>query len=633
MKKNKTKKKKSLFLRLVSVFIQIILILILAGVVLALALFLYYTHDFPRPDKFVRTTAAQPTRIYDRDGEILLYNVFGEENRLVVPLEDISEYAQQAVIALEDARFYEHRGVDARGIIRAVLTDLKLRRPAEGASTISQQLIRSHFLTTERTAERKIREVLLTLELERQYSKDEILEWYLNQVPFGSNFYGIESASQGFFNKPASQLTLGESATLAALIQAPSALSPYSGNLEKLIARQQHTLNRMNLLGFITQEELDQAQEEEINFNEIIHSLKAPHFTLQVLQQLEEMYGRSRLERDGLKVYTTLNWDLQQKAEEIIKNKVKDYEVFRIYNGSLVAINPQNGAVLALVGSKDYFAPSYPEDCVENCLFQPHFNVAVSGKRHPGSALKPFIYAMAFQKGATPDDIVVDELTNFGRWGGSDYIPRNYDGLFRGEVTLRSSLAQSLNVPSVKVFLEKAGIEDSLKLLKEAGIKSDLPAVPSLVLGGGGVKLFELVASYGIFATEGLKVQPFLIDRIEDNQGQIIYKNNNLVSQRVLNRQVAQEINDILSDENARAPMFGYNSNLFLPQYPEVAVKTGTNQDYKDFWAIGYNQSLVAGVWLGNNNEQPMVKQPSVSTAGAVWKEFMTYALNSMNRP
>lgn len=633
MKKNKTNKKKSLFLRLVSVFIQIILILLLAGVVLALALFLYYTHDFPRPDKFVRTTATQPTRIYDRDGEILLYNVFGEENRLVVPLEDISEYAQQAVIALEDARFYEHRGVDARGIMRAVLTDLKLRRPAEGASTISQQLIRSHFLTTEKTTERKIREVLLTLELERQYSKDEILEWYLNQVPFGSNFYGIESASQGFFNKPAAQLTLGESATLAALIQAPSALSPYSGNLEKLVARQQHALNRMEFLGFITQEELDQAREEEINFNEIIHSLKAPHFTLQVLQQLEEMYGRSRLERDGLKVYTTLNWDLQQKAEEIIKKKVNDYEVFRIYNGSLVAIDPQSGAVLALVGSKDYFAPSYPEDCTQNCLFQPHFNVAVSGERHPGSALKPFIYAMAFQKGATPDDIVVDELTNFGRWGGSDYIPRNYDGLFRGEVTLRSSLAQSLNVPSVKVFLEKAGIEDSLKLLEEAGIKSDLPAVPSLVLGGGGVKLFELVASYGIFATEGLKVQPFLIDRIEDSRGQIIYENNNLVSQRILNRQVAQEINDILSDEDARAPMFGYNSNLFLPQYPEVSVKTGTNQDYKDFWAIGYNQNLVAGVWLGNNNQQSMVQRPSVSTAGAIWNEFMTYALNSINQP
>ncbi len=633
MKKNKTKKKKSLFLRLVSVFIQIILILLLAGVVLALALFLYYTHDFPRPDKFVRTTAAQPTRIYDRDGEILLYNVFGEENRLVVPLEEISEYAQQAVIALEDARFYEHRGVDARGIMRAVLTDLKLRRPAEGASTISQQLIRSHFLTTEKTTERKIREVLLTLELERQYSKDEILEWYLNQVPFGSNFYGIESASQGFFNKPAAQLTLGESATLAALIQAPSALSPYSGNLEKLVARQQHALNRMELLGFITQEELGQAREEEINFNEIIHSLKAPHFTLQVLQQLEEMYGRSRLERDGLKVYTTLNWDLQQKAEEIIKKKVNDYEVFRIYNGSLVAIDPQSGAVLALVGSKDYFAPSYPEDCTQNCLFQPHFNVAVSGERHPGSALKPFIYAMAFQKGATPDDIVVDELTNFGRWGGSNYIPRNYDGLFRGEVTLRSALAQSLNIPSVKVFLEKAGIEDSLKLLEEAGIKSDLPAVPSLVLGGGGVKLFELVASYGIFATEGLKVQPFLIDRIEDSRGQIIYENNNLVSQRILNRQVAQEINDILSDEDARAPMFGYNSNLFLPQYPEVSVKTGTNQDYKDFWAIGYNQSLVAGVWLGNNNQQSMVQRPSVSTAGAIWNEFMTYALNSINQP
>jgi len=629
---NQSPKKKNLFWKIFFGLIQTLFILFLIGVVLALTLFLYYTHDFPRPDKFVRTTAAQPTRIYDADGEILLYNIFGEENRLVVPLDEISIFARQAVVALEDARFYEHRGVDLRGIVRAILTDLKLRRSAEGASTISQQLIRSHFLTTEKTAERKIKEIILTLELERQYSKDEILEWYLNQVPFGSNFYGIESASQGFFNKPASQLTLGESATIIALIQAPSALSPYSGDVDRLINRQQYTLSRMKILGNISAEEMTEALSEEINFNRIIHSLKAPHFTLQVLQQLENMYGRSRLERDGLKVYTTLNWDLQQKAEEIIRTKVEDYEVFRIYNGSLVAIDPQNGAVLALVGSKDYFAPSYPEECDSNCLFQPQFNVALSGERHPGSALKPFIYATAFEKGSTPDDIVIDEPTNFGLWGDSYYIPRNYDGFFRGAVTLRSSLAQSLNIPSVKVFLEQAGIEDSLKFLKEAGINSYLPAVPSLVLGGGGVKLFELVTAYGCFATEGLKVNPYLISRIEDSQGQIIYQNDNLISQRIISRQTAEEINSILSDEDARAPMFGYNSNLYLPKYPEVSVKTGTNQDYKDFWAIGYNQKIVTGVWLGNNNEQPMVQRPSVSTAGAIWKEFMNYALDSINQ-
>jgi penicillin-binding protein 1C len=624
LKKPKSTKGWKIFLS----FLQTILIIFLAGLVLAVALFLYYTHDFPRPDKFTHDSAPQPTRIYDSRGEILLYNVFGEENRLIVPLEKISIYAQKAVIALEDARFYQHHGVDFKGIIRAILIDLKLRRPAAGASTISQQLIRSHFLSTERTAERKIREVLLTLELERQYSKDEILEWYLNQVPFGSNFYGIESASQGFFNKTSEQLTIGEAATLAAIIQAPSALSPYGDNQEALIARQKYALQRMVYLEFIDQESFEEALVEEIDFAEIIHSLKAPHFTIKVLEELENMYGRERLERDGLKIYTTLDWEMQSRAEEIVRERVADYQIFRIYNGSLVAIDPQSGAILAMVGSKNYFDESYPEGCQENCLFQSQFNVATSGARHPGSALKPFIYAVALQKGATPEDIIEDEPTNFGLWGGSYYIPQNYDGLFRGSVTLRSALAQSLNIPAVKVFMYLAGIEDSIKLLEQAGISDSLPAVPSLVLGGGGVRLVELTASYGIFANEGLKVNPYMIDRVENAEGKIIFENKNSIGPRIIDRSVAQDINSILSDNEARSPMFGRNSNLYLEQYPDVSVKTGTNQDYKDFWTIGYNKDIVVGVWLGNNNQAPMVQRPSVSTAGAIWKEFMIEALN-----
>ncbi len=608
--------------------LQLTLVFFLAGTILALSLFLYHTHDFPRPDRFTRNSPAQPTRIYDRRGEVLLYNIFGEENRLIVPLDQISIYAQKAVIALEDNRFYQHRGVDIRGVARAILVGLRLRRPTEGASTISQQLIRSHFLTGERTVRRKIREIVLTLELERQYSKEEILEWYLNQVPFGSNFYGIESASQGFFHKPASQLTLSEAATLAALIQAPSALSPYGQNQARLIGRQKYALERMHRLEMISAEELAQGLKEEVNFADIIHSLKAPHFTLEVIRELESVYGRNRLERDGLKVYTTLDWELQQMAERIIREKVESYSVLRIYNGSLVAIDPQSGAVLALVGSKDYFAPSYPDGCTENCLFQPKFNVAVSGERHPGSALKPFMYAVAFQKGYTPDHVEDDRPTNFGLWGGSYYIPRNYDGRFRGPVTLRSALAQSLNIPSVKVFMYRAGMEDSLKLLADAGISSQLPTVPSLVLGGSGVKLLDLTAAYGAFATEGLKVVPYFITRIEDAQGQVIFENKNTPSLRILSRSVAQDINHILSDNEARAPMFGRSSNLYLPEHPEVAVKTGTNQDYKDFLAIGYNQNIVAGVWLGNSNQQPMAQRPAVGTASAIWKEFMIGALS-----
>lgn len=613
-------------------FLQIGLILILSGTILALFLFLYYTHDFPRPDRFARDTDAQPTKIYDRDGEVLLYNIFGEENRLIVPLEEISSHAQEAVIALEDARFYQHRGIDARGIARAILVDLRLRQPVTGASTISQQLIRSHFLTTERTAERKIREVVLTLELERQYSKEEIMEWYLNQVPFGSNFYGIESASQGFFNKPASQLTIGEAATLAALIRAPSALSPYFGNQERLVARQQYALIRMKQLGFIEEDELREAMDEEIDFARVVHTLKAPHFTLQVLKELEDIYGRERLEREGLKVYTTLDWEMQQQAEKIVREKIAEYDVFRIYNGALVAISPRDGSVLALVGSKDYFAPSYPENCTQGCLFQPYFDVASSGERHPGSALKPFMYATAFEKGFSSNHTVEDKPTNFGLWGGSYYIPRNYDGLFRGTVTLRESLAQSLNIPSVEVFMNMAGMKDSVDLLHEAGINNDLPTVPSLVLGGGGVKLKELTVAYGIFATEGLRINPHVISRIENSRGEVIFENKNTPSVRVLSRSSAQEINNILSDNDARAPMFGFNSNLNLPRYPDVAVKTGTNQDYKDFWAIGYNSDLIAGVWVGNNNQESMARRPAVSTAGAIWNQFMTGALDYLSQ-
>jgi len=387
----------------------------------------------------------------------------------------------------------------------------------------------------------------------------------------------------------------------------------------------------MTLLGYISQDQMTEAQEQKPEFSSLAHLLRAPHFTLHVVQELKTTYGLNLLQRSGFKVYTTLNWSLQEKAETIIENGVAKDKIYKVYNGSLVAIDPRTGEVLSLVGSKDYFADdSYPSGCsVENneCLFNPQFDIARLGERHPGSSLKPFVYATAFEKGISPSHIIIDEQTNFGNWGGKDYVPGNYDGRFRGPVTLKQSLAQSLNVPSVKVFLYLAGIKDSIQTLESAGISSSLPAVPSLVLGGGGVKLLDLTSAYGIFATGGYKVEPFDILKIEDSQGDIIFQAQSQEEKRqVVSEATAQTITDILSSEKDRAPMFGYHSNLYVPGY-KVAAKTGTNDDFRDSWVIGYTSKIIVGVWLGNNNQAPMAKVPAVTTAGWIWNQFMQQAL------
>jgi|AntAceMinimDraft_16_1070373.scaffolds.fasta_scaffold03226_1 membrane peptidoglycan carboxypeptidase len=628
MKKNKHRH--FLYTVLIWTSRTIIILLLLSAAVVSVV-FLNYLRELPQPEDFAESQFNQPTKIYDQTGQILLYNIVGEENRTVIPLEKISLYLQQAVISAEDGQFYQHHGLNFRGLARAILTDLRLQSPSQGGSTITQQLIRSYFLNNQKTVKRKTEEIILSLELERKYSKEQILEWYLNQVPFGSNFYGAETASQGYFNKPASDLSLVEATTLAALIKAPSYLSPYGQHLDQLTDRRTYVLQRMTLLGYISQDQMTEAQEQKPEFSSLAHLLRAPHFTLHVVQELKTTYGLNLLQRSGFKVYTTLNWSLQEKAETIIENGVAKDKIYKVYNGSLVAIDPRTGEVLSLVGSKDYFADdSYPSGCsVENneCLFNPQFDIARLGERHPGSSLKPFVYATAFEKGISPSHIIIDEQTNFGNWGGKDYVPGNYDGRFRGPVTLKQSLAQSLNVPSVKVFLYLAGIKDSIQTLESAGISSSLPAVPSLVLGGGGVKLLDLTSAYGIFATGGYKVEPFDILKIEDSQGDIIFQAQSQEEKRqVVSEATAQTITDILSSEKDRAPMFGYHSNLYVPGY-KVAAKTGTNDDFRDSWVIGYTSKIIVGVWLGNNNQAPMAKVPAVTTAGWIWNQFMQQAL------
>ncbi len=598
-----------------------------------LGLFIYYAKDLPRPEKFTEKQFTQSTKIYDRTGEVLLYKIYGEEKRTLIPLSAVPEHLKQAIIVAEDKNFYKHPGIDFKGTMRAIMVDLKLRKPKQGGSTITQQLIRSTFLTRKKTIERKIREIILTIELERRYSKDQILEWYVNQVPFGSNAYGVEAATQTYFKKSVSEISLPEAAILASLIQAPSYLSPYGKHKEKLISHKNNILNRMAKQRYISKEQAEELKQQEIIFAPNLVEIKAPHFTLYVKQYLETKYGENFLKEKGLKVWTSLDWELQQIAKEAVEKGSETNIKYKAYNASLVAIQPKTGEILAMVGSKDYFGESFPKGCTngKNCLFEPKVNVAIYGiGRQPGSAFKPFAYVTAFKKGYNDKTIVVDEETNFGVWGNKEYTPKNYDGLFRGPISLRSALAQSINVASVKVLLYLAGLEDSAQTAKNLGITTLSPPYgPSIVLGGWEVKLLDITSAYGVFAAQGLKVPPVSILKITDNQGNIIEENKK-TPKRVLGIKETQLLNDILSDNEARAPMFGFNSSLHIKGY-KVAAKTGTTQEYKDAWAVGYTPSLVCGVWAGNNNNYPMKKKPSVMIAGPIWKEFMSKALLKIN--
>ncbi len=612
---------------------------ILGFLALGILLFFYYTYDLPRPEKFTESSFIQSTKIYDRTGKVLLYDIFGEEKREIVPFDKISDNLKHAIIASEDAKFYEHSGFDITGIFRAILTDLKLRSKSQGGSTITQQLIRSVYLTNQKSIGRKIREIVLSIELERRYSKDQIFDWYLNKVPFGQNTYGAEAASQTYFSKPASDLTLAEAALLTAVLPAPSYYSPYGSHKDELLKRKDLVLDRMLKTGYINEEEFKKAKEEKLVFAEILEPIKAPHFVMYIQKYLNEEYGEDFLKEKGLRVYTSLNWELQEYAEKTIRDAEEANKAKNANNTALVTLDPRTGEILALVGSKDYFKDPYPEGCEEkgpgSCLFEPKYDVATMGLRQPGSSFKPFVYASAFKKGFTPDTILWDTKTEFNPYcspdanqeKGSDnsdcYHPQNYDGMFRGKVSVRKSLGQSLNIPSVKL-LYLAGIKESLQTAKDFGI-STLNNTNryglALVLGGGEVNLLEMTSAYGVFATEGMYIAPTSILKIEDSAGNIIEQNNKQ-PRKVLDTQIARQISGILHDNDARLPEFPVNSPLAFFGEQQVAAKTGTTSNFKDGWTMGYTPYAVVGVWTGNNNNTP-TRDIGIGIAAPMWRKVM----------
>ena len=630
--------------RIIFCFLKYVALIVIAALVFVLFLFIYYGRDLPRPEKFTERPFIQSTKIYDRTGKIVLYDIYGEEKRELVPLSQISENIKKAVIAVEDSRFYQHNGVDIKGIIRAILVDFKLKSPSQGASTITQQLIRSSFLTRTKTVERKIKEIILSIELEKRYSKDQILEWYLNQIPFSENCYGVESASQTYFNKSALDLSLAESAVLAAIISAPSYYSPYGSNRSELLERKDYVLSRMEKAGFISHEEYEKTLLEEIEFSPATQHIKAPHFVFYIKGYLENEYGQDYLKEKGLKVYTSLDWEIQKHTEEVIEEETEKSAGYNANNAAAVVLNPETGEILALVGSKNYFGTSYPEGCNSRkgeCLFDPYFDVATLGERQPGSAFKPFVYATAFSKGYSPSTVLWDIPTEFNpncnpnttqnkdQYGSNCYHPHNYDETFRGIVSLRQAIAQSLNLPSVKV-LYLAGIENSLKTAQDLGMTTLTTPERyglSLVLGGGEVNLLEITSAYGVFAAEGLKMPTVSILKIEDANGNII-KENKKEPKRVLSIQTARTINDVLSDNNARVPAFSRNNPLYFENY-QVAAKTGTTSNYVDVWTIGYTPSIVVGVWAGNNNSAPINKKSGIGLAAPIWRKIMEEILDT----
>lgn len=641
----KRKRRKGRTKKIITSILFISLLLGIFIVAAALSVFAYFLKDLPNPDKITERQVIESSKIYDRTGTVVLYDIHGEEKRTVISFAEMPDSVKEATVAVEDANFYKHFGLDFKGIFRAFLADLKGQSLSQGGSTITQQFIKSSFLSSEKTFTRKIKEAILAIEFEAKYPKDKILEAYLNQIPYGSNAYGIEAASQTFFNKPAKDLTLAEATLLASLPQAPSYYSPYGSHLSELKDRQTYILTRMAELGYITQEEAQRAAEEKLAFAPANTNIKAPHFVMYVKEYLEAKYGQDYVETAGLKVYTTLDWQLQQLAEQtVLDGVINNIKKYKANNAALVATDPKTGQILAMAGSKSYFLDSVPEGCApgKNCLFEPNFNVAISN-RQPGSSFKPFAYASAIEKGFTPETVLFDLPTEFNPAcpasagydsyeGQKCYNPQNYDGHFRGPTTLQESLAQSLNVPSVKV-LYLAGINNTINLAQDMGIstlKDRQRYGLALVLGGGEVKLLDMVSAYGTFANDGMYQKATPILKIEDSAGQIAEEWQNKPTE-ALKPEVARSISAILSNNSLRTPVFGSSSPLYLSGRP-AAVKTGTTQEYRDAWTIGYTPSLSVGVWAGNNDNTPMTKEGAgLYAAAPLWNTFMQKAYKIKN--
>lgn len=586
-------------------------------IVFILLLFFWFAKDLPTPGKIKNVQSATSTQLFDRNNQPI-YSFQGDVRRTTIDSASIPLTVKEATVAAEDHNFYHHFGIDFRGLARAVINDVLHRGGLQGGSTITQQYVKNALLDpTQRTLTRKIKEAFLSVELEIMFSKDQILTMYINEIPYGSGAYGIEAASGTYFGKHAKDLTLAESATLAALPQRPTYLSPYGTHPDARIARVNYILDSMVSLNYISKDEVDKAKEEAktVNFSAAHEYIVAPHFVQYVKDLLVKKYGEQMVDEGGLKVVTSLDLGKQTIAEDVIKKAATGpLKSINASNAALVSIDPKTGQILAMVGSADYF----------NNDIDGQVNVADS-LRQPGSSFKPVVYATAFKGKYNPAYVLWDVSTNF-----NNYIPKNYDGSYHGPVTMRSALDGSLNIPAVKT-LALAGVNNAINTAHDMGITSiNEPARYglSLVLGGAEVKLVDLTTAYGVFANNGNLAPTTPILKVMDKNGKVLQDNTVPPSlKKALDPQIAYEINSILSDDSARAYVFGAGSSLHLQDRP-AAAKTGTTTDFRDAWTLGYTPSLVAGVWVGNNDNSTMKAGSEGAMAAApIWHQYMEQAL------
>ena len=598
------------------------LLLSLSG--LFLIFYWFILKDLPLPTKLSSSSSFPvSTRILDRQGS-LLYEIYADKKRTPVKLAELPEHLKQATIASEDKDFYHHAGFALQGIGRAFYNTL-FRRSLQGGSTITQQLVKNALLTTERTLQRKIKEALLTFATEIIYSKDAILEMYFNQIPYGGTAWGIEAAAETYFGKKAADLTLAEAALLAGLPASPTRFSPFGAHPELAKSRQERVLQRMQEEGYLNEEERLAAAAEELHFAQATSNLQAPHFSLWIKEKLVEIFGEHLVEQGGLRITTSLDLQLQQQAEEIVKKEIAKIEKQNVTNGAALITNPSTGEILAMVGSKDYF----------NLEDDGNVNVVLR-LRQPGSAIKPLNYALAFEKGLlNPASALNDVPTCFQVGGQPLYCPVNYDGQFHGPVQVRFALGNSYNIPAVKTLALNT-LPEFIEFATKLGITSFTDPSRyglSLTLGGGEVTMFDLATAFGSLANSGLKQDLGPIEKVTDWQGNTLWEKPDPVGERVVSRATAYLVSHILLDNNARSAAFGTQSFLKIKDHPEVSVKTGTTNDKRDNWTIGYTPDFLVAVWVGNNDNSPMGAVSSgVTGASPIWNQIMTLVLQDQKQ-
>ena len=581
---------------------------VLLLIIIPLATYLYFVRDLSSKESII-AHKSEGVLLLDRNDKPF-FSFYQARKKTTVPISQIPRFIKEAVISVEDKEFYNHPGFSLRGIARALLTDIQQETLRQGGSTLTQQVVKNTLLTQEKSFLRKYQEIFLALELERRYSKEDILEIYLNTAYFGEGAFGIEDAAKTYFGKTSADLTLGESALLAGILPAPSYYSPLTGNREKAFARQELVLKQMGSLRFITDAERVAASEQQIAFNPAPKTLnvKAPHFALMVKDELIKKYGEQRVAGSGFTVRTSLDLPLQEYAEQVVENQVLRLSRNKVTNAAAVVLDPKTGEILSLVGSHNWTDETNGK-----------INMSLRA-RQPGSSFKPIVYAKAIDGHLiTAATVLEDKQISFS----DGYKPKNYDGKFRGNVLVRFALANSLNIPAVEV-MEKVGVPDAIEMAEQLGIttlKSPQEYGLSIVLGAAEIPLLELTTAYGVFANHGMKVTPTTISQIKDKRGKIVYTHE-VNPKQVLDEQVAFIISSILSDNSARQETFGNALTISRP----AAVKTGTTEDYRDALTVGYTPSLVVGVWVGNNDRTPMDSIAGSLGAAPIWRLLMEKA-------